>query len=84
MIYIIHRNNLFAELIQPKWYDLFVLNYGKAYFIPAILTLAAILFAASVAAATVYRFTAERGVNALGAKIQNACDRLMTRLRGRT
>lgn len=84
LIYIIHRNNLFAELIQPKWYDLFVLNYGKEYFIPAILTLAAILFAASVAAATVYRFTAERGVNALGAKIQSACDRLMTRLRGRT
>lgn len=81
LIYIIHHNVLFAQLIQPKWLNWFIPGFGSVWFVPAIIVLAAILFAGAVAAATAYRFTIERGINVLGEKIQNSIENYKNRFR---
>ncbi|MDE7265303.1 MAG: hypothetical protein K2N52_03415, partial [Clostridia bacterium] len=83
LIYIIHHNNLFAELIQPKWYDFFLGRVGENHFVLSILALAAIYFAGSVLLATAYRYSIEIGVKKLSAKIDCAVMKIVEKIKSR-
>lgn len=81
LIYIIHRNVLFATYIQPRYYEWVINSFGIEYMIPFIFLLAAILFAASFALGTLYKFTLARAVNRLSEMIERLFMRAVKKFR---
>lgn len=83
LFYLIHHNNLFAKYVQPKWHIWFVEEFGESLLVPDMLILSAILFAAGIALAAVYKLTIERGTAYIADRLQILSDRTVEKIKNR-
>lgn len=87
LIYIIHRNNLFVEYLQSRYFDYVVATFGADALLVAIIVLAAIFFVGSTVLSLMYKYTLERVVNLfanrLGAALEKAYYKIKDKLKAR-